>query len=68
MPITSEESGKTKTVTEWGQRVSKDTFDKVGAEKRESGVITNNILGRKARGQLNVQYDAPTPDGAITEW
>ncbi|HVY90209.1 MAG TPA: DUF6384 family protein [Hyphomonadaceae bacterium] len=68
MPITNEEDNKTKTVSEWGQRVTKDTFDKVAAEKSGSGVIINNILGHKARGELNVKYDAPTPEGAITEW
>jgi hypothetical protein len=52
----------------WAQRVAKDTFDKVAEEKSASGVITNDILGRKARGELEPRWDTPMPGGALTEW
>jgi hypothetical protein len=68
MPITSEETNKTERVTQWGQRVAKDTWDRIAAEKSGTGIISNDILGHKARGQLEPSYDAPTPDGAILEW
>ena len=49
--------------------MSKETFDKIGAEKAGGGgVITNDILGHKARGELEPRFDAPAPGGAITKW
>ncbi len=69
VPITSIETQKTENVTKWAQRVSKETFDKAAAEKAASGgIISNDILGHKARGELEPRFDAPAPGGAITEW
>jgi hypothetical protein len=68
VPVTSIETQKTERVNIWAQRVAKETFDKVAEEKTGSGVITNDILGRKARGELEPQFDRPTPGGAITKW
>ena len=68
LPVTSIETQKTERVNIWAQRVAKDTFDKVAQEKSASGVITNDILGHKARGELEPRFDMPTPGGAITKW
>jgi hypothetical protein len=69
VPITSIEDQKTKTVSKWAQRVSKETFDRLAAEKAASGgIITDDILGHKARGELEPQFNAPNPGGAITDW
>ncbi len=68
LPVTSIETQTTERVNIWAQRVAKDTFDKVAREKSASGVITNDILGHKARGELEPRYDMPTPGGAITKW
>ncbi len=68
VPVTSIETQKTDRVNIWAQRVAKETFDKVAQEKSASGVITNDILGHKARGELEPRFDMPTPGGAITEW
>jgi hypothetical protein len=68
LPITSIETQKTDRVNTWAQRVAKETFDKVAQEKSASGVITNDILGSKARGELEPRFDMPTPGGAITKW
>jgi hypothetical protein len=68
LPVTNEETNKTDRVTRWGQRVMKETWDKVAAEKSGSGVILNDTLGRKERGKLEPTWDAPTPKGAITDW
>jgi hypothetical protein len=68
LPITSIETQKTDRVNIWAQRVAKETFDKVAQEKSASGVITNDILGSKARGELEPRFDMPTPGGAITKW
>jgi hypothetical protein len=68
LPVTSIETQKTDRVNIWAQRVGKATFDKVAQEKSASGVITNDILGHKARGELEPRFDMPTPGGAITKW
>lgn len=67
-PVTNEETQKTERVSKWAQRVSEQTFDKVKEEKQGSGIISNDILGHKARGELDPKYDVPTPGGAITQW
>mgnify|MGYP000061892536 CR=1 FL=1 len=68
MPITSEEDGKTTTVTKWGVRVPEATFEKVRADKSDDGIVQNNVLGEKPRGTLKVDYLMPVSGGAITEW
>lgn len=69
VPITNIENQKTATVAKWAQRVSKETFDRLGAEKAATGgIITDDILGHKARGELEPRFNEPTPGGAITDW
>jgi len=68
VPIRSVEDQTTETVSMWAQRVDKTTFDRVAAEKASSGMVVNDILGRKVRGELEPQFDTPVPGGAITEW
>ena len=68
VPIENVETQKTDTVSMWAQRVEKPTFDRVAAEKAASGMVVNDILGRKVRGELEPQFDEPVPGGAITEW
>lgn len=68
VPIESIETEKTERVTIWGQRVSEQTFDRVRAEKQSSGgVIANDVLGYKQRGELEPKFDEPVPGGAITD-
>jgi len=40
----------------------------VAAEKTSSGLITNDVLGHKERGELEPRFDTPVPGGAITDW
>jgi len=68
VPIRSVEEQTTENVSMWAQRVDKATFDRVAAEKASSGMVVNDILGRKVRGELDPQFDTPMPGGAITEW
>jgi hypothetical protein len=69
VPVTSIETQKTENVTKWAQRVDKATFDRIAAEKQGSGgIITNDILGHKARGELDANWSTPLPGGALTEW
>jgi hypothetical protein len=69
VPVTNLEDQTTVNVTKWGQRVSKETFDRLNTEKVASGgIITDDILGHKARGELEPRFSEPTPGGAITDW
>ena len=68
VPIRSVEEQTTEIVSMWAQRVDKATFDRVAAEKQSNGMVVNDILGRKARGELEPAFDTPVPGGAITEW
>ena len=68
LPITSEEDGRTRGVRAWGLRVDEPTFNRVAADKRDDGIIQNNVVGRKRRGVLEREYTVPTTGAAITEW
>jgi hypothetical protein len=66
--VTDEQTKKVERVSKWAQRVSLETYDKLKDEKQGTGIISNDIIGHKARGELEPKYDVPTPGGAITEW
>lgn len=68
MPILNEENGKTETVTKWGVRVPRSTFDAVRRDKQDNGIVENNRLGEKKRGALKVDYLMPILGGTITKW
>ncbi len=68
VPITSEENNTTKTVSRWGVRVSEATWQSVGRDRNDDGVIQRNKVGEKRRGQLDVEYAMPVIGGAILEW
>jgi hypothetical protein len=68
LPITSEETQKTKTVDKWGQRVPKETFDKIAEEKADNHIIEDAVLGHKSRGELDPRFTQRVLPGAITEW
>jgi hypothetical protein len=69
VPISDAQTQETKNVTKWAQRVTKETADRLRAEKAAgAGIIVNDILGRKVRGELEPQFNEPVPGGAITEW
>jgi hypothetical protein len=73
--IRNEESGKTKTVTTWAERVPKAVYDRVAADKRADGRVDDYLYAVKRRGWLDEQIQMKGPDGAplarlgqITEW
>jgi hypothetical protein len=49
-------------------RVDEETFNRVAADKRDDGIIQNNVVGRKRRGFMEREYTVPTTGAAITEW
>jgi hypothetical protein len=68
LPITSEETGETKTVTKWGIRVPQEVFEAVRRDKQDDGIVQNRKVGEKQRGHLGVTYAMMVRSGAITEW
>lgn len=66
--ITSEEDGTTRTVTEWGLRVPESVYNAVAADKTDDGIIQNDVVGEKARGDLDVTWTMAVLGGAITNW
>ncbi|MBK5969632.1 MULTISPECIES: DUF6384 family protein [Thiorhodovibrio] len=68
VPVTSEETGKTQTVSAWGLRVDHPTFERIAEDKRDDGIIQNAEFGHKPLGALQPEYRMPTTGGAITKW
>ncbi|HEY3516751.1 MAG TPA: DUF6384 family protein [Gammaproteobacteria bacterium] len=68
LPITSEETQRTKRVDQWGLRVDEATYNRVRADKQDDGILQNGVVGHKRRGVLEPEYTVPTTGGAITEW
>jgi hypothetical protein len=68
LPIRNEETQRTERVDKWGLRVDEETFRRVAADKRDDGIIQQNIVGAKQRGALEPEYSIATTGAAITEW
>jgi hypothetical protein len=68
LPITSEEDGRTETVSMWGVRVAEDVFDQVRRDKDDDGIVQRNRLAEKRRGHLEPEYLMPALGGTITKW
>ncbi len=68
LPITSEEDGTTRIVSQWGLRVDGAAFEKIRRDKLDDGIIQQNRFGVKERGYLTPRYLMPTTGKAITQW
>lgn len=68
VPIRNEETGATINTSRWGVRVSETTFDRIRLDKRDDGIIQNDLMAMKVRGTLDPEYRLPVTGGAITEW
>ncbi len=66
--IMNEETGQLSTVDKWGVRVSRQTYERVAAEKRQTGLIESNVVAKKERGHLDLDYVIPVVGGTITKW
>lgn len=68
LPIRNEETGETETVTKFGVRVPESVYEAVRRDKTDDGIVRNNIVGIKRRGQLAVDYKMATEGAFITRW
>ncbi len=66
--ISDEETGRVILADKWGLRVDEQTFRSVQADKRDDGIIQNNVFARKKSGQPEPEYLIPTAGGAILSW
>lgn len=67
-PITSEENNQRTNVSQWGLRVNRATFNRVAADKKDDGIIQNNIVGRKDVGFIKPNYTINTTGATITDY
>jgi hypothetical protein len=68
LPIRNEETGETQVVNKFGVRVPEEVYQAVGRDKRDDGIVQNNVFGIKQRGMLSVDYKMPFEGGMITKW
>ena len=65
--VRNEEYGTTAEVTEWAERVPKEVYDRVGADKKDNGIIDDDDFGFKRRGFVTAERRYEDL-GQITEW
>src|SRR5262245_13512422 len=68
LPLRNEETGETETVAKFGVRVPQSVFEAVAQDKKNDGIVQNNIFGVRPRGSLAVEYKMPFEGGYITKW
>lgn len=68
LPITSEEDGKVRALSEWGLRVEPQVYEQVSQDKQQDGIVNRKTVGFKKRGYLTPEYSVATTGGTITEW
>jgi hypothetical protein len=68
LPVRNEENGVTATVAKFGVRVPRETFEAVAQDKRDDGIVQQNVFGVKQRGKLATDYRMPFQGGFITKW
>ena len=65
--IRNEEDGATARVMEWAERVPKEVYDRIAADKQDNGLIDDDDFGFKRRGFLTAERNYENL-GQITEW
>lgn len=69
LDILNEENNKmASNVKKFGVRVPEPVFEDVKRDKSDDGIIQNNIIGSKKRGELEVIFNREVMSGRITDW
>ncbi len=68
LDIRNEENGQTEKVSIWGLRVPEETYRMIENDKRDDGIIENDIVGEKQPGYLDPKYSVAVLGGTITRW
>ena len=66
--VHNEEDGRTYQASKWGLRVDEATFEAIADDKRDDGIVQDNVVGGKAVGQLEPEYRIRTTGATITDW
>ena len=67
MVIRNEETGITTEVTEWAERVPREVYDRVAADKQDNGIIDDDDFGFKRKGFVTAERRYEDL-GQITDW
>ncbi len=65
--VINEETNESEKTDKFAVRVSEELFNSIGADKKDDGIIQNNILGEK-KSQEDIIYIDGTLGGIITKW
>ncbi len=55
--IRSEENGSVASVSKWAERVDQATYDAVGRDKQDDGIVQKSVFGQKEKGRLAPSYE-----------
>ena len=73
--IKDAETGKSRSVSQWGEQIPKEVYDRLRADKASDGVLNETRFAEKKRGSLSEQVLLPGSDGQpvkrgmqITDW
>ena len=66
--VTNEEDNTTERVSRFAVGVPQTVWDAVRADKQRNGIVQNNRLGEKRRGELDVTWLMPVAGGTLTRW
>ena len=66
--VHNEDDGRTYQASKWGLRVDEATFEAIADDKRDDGIVQDNVVGGKAVGQLEPEYRIRTTGATITDW
>jgi len=68
LTILNQENNRAVRKKEWALRVSQAAFNNVVADKKDDGIIQNNIVGEKTVGYLKPVFSIATTGATISEW
>jgi hypothetical protein len=68
LDILNEETSRTSRADKWGLRVDEATFESIADDKRDDGIVQDNVVGTKSAGRLDPEYSVPTTGATITAW
>lgn len=68
LSVLNEEDGRVYQASKWGLRVDETTFEAIVDDKRDDGIVQDNVVGAKSVGQLEPEYRISTTGATITDW
>jgi len=66
--VLNEENNQMVRKKSWGLRVSEQAFYRIASDKRDDGIIQNNVVGEKKAGYLEPVFSVETTGATITDW